>query len=332
MKGLSKPISSPGRTDKFPPPLMRFLRSNAGSRSRGRSRSSPMFMRKKNSVAIETTQEPSSPKVTCIGQVRVRRSSKSSSAAAGGISRSKSVRKTRRPSSSTTSKQQPCWWVRKLLFCRRISRKFGKPKPISSFFRKWAFFCGFGCRKIRDNTDSPPRVEPDPKAPTQEEEPGCNSTSSGRRCGGGSKAQPENKENTVGSSSSPPNYAFFLTRCRSAPYRSSSLACRFWGSPLNATEPEAPETEPENLPQEEKPSSSPRKSQETEASASSDDVKTKEEEEKEETNKVEPIGKSAVHPLLLTRCKSEPARSGERLNPDAGYWRRRRFAEPHPSS
>ncbi|XP_031111170.1 uncharacterized protein LOC116015278 [Ipomoea triloba] len=328
MKGLSKPISSPGRTDKFPPPLMRFLRSNAGSRSRGRSRSSPMFMRKKNSVAIETTQEPSSPKVTCIGQVRVKRSSKSSSTAgagAAGISRSKSHRKTRRTSSS---KQQPCWWVRKLLICRGISRKFRKPQPISSFFRKWAFFCcGFGCRKIRDNTDPPPRVDPDPKGPTQEEETGCNSTTSGR---GGDK--PENKENTVGSSSSPADYAFLLTRCRSAPYRSSSLACRFWGSPLNA-----PETEPENLPQEEKVSSSPRKSQETEDSPSSDDAKTKEEEEeeeeeKQETSKVEPIGKSAVHPLLLTRCKSEPARTGERLNPDAGYWKLRRFAEPHPSS
>nr|GMD69919.1 chromo domain-containing protein cec-1 [Ipomoea batatas] len=165
MKGLSKPISSPGRTDKFPPPLMRFLRSNAGSRSRGRSRSSPMFMRKKNSVAIETTQEPSSPKVTCIGQVRVKRSSKSSSTAGAGISRSKSHRKTRRTSSS---KQQPCWWVRKLLICRGISLKFRKPQPISSFFRKWAFFCcGFGCRKIRDNTDPPPRVDPDPKEPAR---------------------------------------------------------------------------------------------------------------------------------------------------------------------
>ncbi|OMO73477.1 hypothetical protein COLO4_27061 [Corchorus olitorius] len=72
MKISGKPISSPGRTEKYPPPLMRFLRSNVGSRSRGRSRSSPMFVRKKN-TAIET-QEPSSPKVTCMGQVRVKRS------------------------------------------------------------------------------------------------------------------------------------------------------------------------------------------------------------------------------------------------------------------
>ncbi|KAK7279371.1 hypothetical protein RJT34_24421 [Clitoria ternatea] len=74
MKLSTKPISSPGRTDKFPPPLMRFLRNNAASRSRGRSRSKTIFLRKKNTT-IET-QEPSSPKVTCMGQVRVKRSTK----------------------------------------------------------------------------------------------------------------------------------------------------------------------------------------------------------------------------------------------------------------
>ncbi|TKY52901.1 hypothetical protein E2542_SST24423 [Spatholobus suberectus] len=70
MKPPAKPISSPGRTEKFPPPLMRFLRNNAGSRSRGRSRSTTMFLRKKNTAT--ETQEPSSPKVTCMGQVRVK--------------------------------------------------------------------------------------------------------------------------------------------------------------------------------------------------------------------------------------------------------------------
>ncbi|PNY01703.1 hypothetical protein L195_g025004, partial [Trifolium pratense] len=37
MKLTSKTISSPARTEKFPPPLMRFLRTNAGSRSSRRS-------------------------------------------------------------------------------------------------------------------------------------------------------------------------------------------------------------------------------------------------------------------------------------------------------
>ncbi|KAI8001371.1 hypothetical protein LOK49_LG09G01417 [Camellia lanceoleosa] len=74
MEILAKLISSSlSKIDKFPPPLIRFLRSNVGSKSRGKSRPSPMFMRKNNTTTtsmIETTQEPSSPKVTCIGQVR----------------------------------------------------------------------------------------------------------------------------------------------------------------------------------------------------------------------------------------------------------------------
>ncbi|KAG5106554.1 hypothetical protein JHK82_043524 [Glycine max] len=73
----AKPILSLGRTEKFPPPLMRFLRSNVASRSSRRYKSSPMFRRKKNSTTIETqTQEPSSPKVMCMGQVRVKCPSK----------------------------------------------------------------------------------------------------------------------------------------------------------------------------------------------------------------------------------------------------------------
>ncbi|KAL2323278.1 hypothetical protein Fmac_027657 [Flemingia macrophylla] len=74
---MKKGICSPGRTEKFPPPLMRFLVNSAGSGSRSRSRSrsrgrsswrstTTMFLRKKN-----TATEPSSPKVTCMGQVRV---------------------------------------------------------------------------------------------------------------------------------------------------------------------------------------------------------------------------------------------------------------------
>ncbi|KAH1233071.1 hypothetical protein GmHk_09G025594 [Glycine max] len=56
---------------------MRFLKSNDASRSNRKSKSSPMFVRKKNTTTIETqTQEPSSPKVTCIGQVRGKRPSK----------------------------------------------------------------------------------------------------------------------------------------------------------------------------------------------------------------------------------------------------------------
>lgn len=80
MKGAgAKEISSPSRkesaAENYPPPLtLRFLRSNVRNKSRGRalSRSSPTFIaRKKNVAATIETQEPSSPKVSCLGQVRV---------------------------------------------------------------------------------------------------------------------------------------------------------------------------------------------------------------------------------------------------------------------
>lgn len=74
-----RPVSSPGQVEKYPPPFMWFLKSNSngGSRSRGKgkSRASPLFVRRNKSAATAAvTQEPSSPKVTCMGQVRVRRS------------------------------------------------------------------------------------------------------------------------------------------------------------------------------------------------------------------------------------------------------------------
>ncbi|XP_035545309.1 uncharacterized protein LOC109012822 [Juglans regia] len=144
MKLSSKPISSPGRTEKFPPQLMRFLRTNVGSgsrsRSRGRSRSSTMFFRRKNAAAIET-QEPSSPKVTCMGQVRVRRSSKQAASAGTGRSR---VAGTRRR----------CKWLRNVLFCHPLARKI-KPPLCQTTWRKWVLFFQVGfLRKTEIRGDS----------------------------------------------------------------------------------------------------------------------------------------------------------------------------------
>ncbi|OVA00011.1 hypothetical protein BVC80_8595g20 [Macleaya cordata] len=77
MKVSSKSIHSPGRSEKFREPslslsssLSRRLRSN-GSMKGGQA--SPMFPTgsKKKGSSFETA-EPSSPKVTCIGQVRVK--------------------------------------------------------------------------------------------------------------------------------------------------------------------------------------------------------------------------------------------------------------------
>ena len=33
----------------------------------------------------------------------------------------------------------------------------------------------------------------------------------------------------------------------------------------------------------------------------------------------------SVRPLILTRCKSEPTRTEEKLDPDSNFWKRRRL-------
>ncbi|THG18831.1 hypothetical protein TEA_017470 [Camellia sinensis var. sinensis] len=255
----TKPISSPSRTEKFPPPLMmKFLRTNPGSRSRGRSRSSPMFIRKKNTTVIESQQEPSSPKVTCIGQVRVRSLTR----------RSKELQQS------------------------SLTGEIGDQSNQKS-------------KNIEDESDDEDELETHVKVAAL-------------------------------NSSSPPKNALLLTRCRSAPYRSSSLASQFWGSPLEA----ASETEEgceedralQHLQQMEN-----REESESEVNCGESEGKLRFSREnegsingkfKEESDIGEVETGGAV--ILLRRCKSEPARRGERLNLEASFWRHRRlgFAEP----
>ncbi|KAL4560535.1 hypothetical protein LXL04_032687 [Taraxacum kok-saghyz] len=96
MKLPAKPISSPGKTDDFPPPLMMFPRSK--SKRGSRSRAKPMFFRKIN-TGKDPIQEPSSPKVTCIGQVRVSRSNNKQPTTGTG---------------TTTIAFRSCRWLQKL--------------------------------------------------------------------------------------------------------------------------------------------------------------------------------------------------------------------------
>ncbi|KAJ8532861.1 hypothetical protein K7X08_015750 [Anisodus acutangulus] len=295
MKGSAKPISSPGRTEKFPPPLMRFLKSNVGNKSRGRTRASPMFMRKNNDVALETTQEPSSPKVTCIGQVRARRSSKSTAT-------------TRRPS-STRKKQQK---KEKKSCCFNIRwKKLNIPKSLVSVLKKWVrCYCG----KRVETVDSSLLVESSRRVQSR-----VSITTENVATTTNAKMVTENEEGFVGldsNSNNPPKNALLLTRCRSAPYRSSSLASRLWGSPSESQMHQNNVRELAEKPVLENPiSPGSRRSHESEEMQSS----TNSEEEKNG-------GGAYVHPLLLTRCKSEPARTGERLNPT-------RFTdELHPQS
>ncbi|GER28691.1 arabidopsis thaliana genomic DNA [Striga asiatica] len=225
MRALSKPLSSPGRAEKFPPPLMRILRTNPGSRSRGRSRSSPIFhlrsRRRPPGGAIEAAQEPSSPKVTCIGQVRVRR------------------RKTgAAPAVDLRLRRRRHW-----LSCGKISCAFPR-KPLGRFFRSM----------FRELLESSPQ-----------------------------------------SSRSPPRNALLLTRCRSAPYRSSSLGGRFWA--------------------EEKGEIISKLSEENSAIDEPGDVKGEEigKRVEDDLKNVDNCKGVSGAPLMLTRCKSEPAWRGERL-------------------
>lgn len=343
----AKPISSPGRADKFPTPLMmRFLRSNVGSRSRGRSRSSPMFIMrpKKNAAAAinDAQQEPSSPKVTCIGQVRARRSGSKSKTTSRAIKRLPPP-----PSSccscscsSSSCCSSGCCLPATLPCCRLNVPGFRKPRSFCRPFCKLVLFFRFGyCKKIDARNDcfspSSSRVAVSTTQRGQNHVNSANSSSvvgdiEDNEANGG-----ETKKDFIESSTtSPPKNALLLTRCRSAPYRSSSLASRFWGSPLGASDNNNKETDrsPENeLPQmpnspnnygyeavESRSSSGHGESGSEELSSSSNGRGSN-----EATNTQEMGG--SIHPLLLTRCKSEPARTGERLNPEIiNQWQQQR--------
>ncbi|XP_075489689.1 uncharacterized protein LOC142528525 [Primulina tabacum] len=287
MLALSKPISSPSRTDKFPPPLLKFLRSNAGSRSRGRSRTSPIFYtrsRKIDAALNGNIQEPSSPKVTCIGQVRVRRSAVSKVEKPGGAA----------------ARRHTCWWVKKALFGEKnFTLSCCRKRSFRRIFCKWGLFFRSGyCKKV-DATEDSFRAYSDQKTENYE------------YFGAGVQ---EFKRDFLESPSSPPKNALFLTRCRSAPYRSSSLGGRFWRSPLSEN---TDENEPENEAKSEE-LTEPRYENSPESVKESENSANIEQESEE-------IAIHSLHPLLLTRCKSEPARTGARLDPEATLWRQRKL-------
>ncbi|XXG74828.1 hypothetical protein AAC387_Pa07g3446 [Persea americana] len=274
-KSSSKPSisSSPNRSEKFqppPPPLTRFLRTNASNRSRGRSLSSPMFssvvLRKKKSD-IET-QEPTSPKVTCIGQVRVRRSSKPK------------PNPNPNPNPNPTKAPLTCKWLQRFLFCSPFSRK--PKKPYNPFWHRW--FKGYHHRKVPQVLEhssrrhfnfnfnfNPTREEPEEAKAKQ-----------------ASIAVVEEEEKEEESSvfapppSSPPKNALLLMRCRSAPHRSGNRL----GTVSLSLSP---------------------------AAGGAKEAEREEQEEDDDEEKMAQLGASS-RPLILTRCKSEPAsRSGSKI-------------------
>ncbi|KAK9072771.1 hypothetical protein SSX86_009206 [Deinandra increscens subsp. villosa] len=271
-----KPVSSPGRSDKYPPPLMRFLRTNVGSKSRRRSRSraTPLFFRKKNTL-LETTHEPSSPKVTCIGQVVVRRSHKN---------KTKNNKTTAAAATGSTSHRRRNH--------HRICRCLRKLKPTSFFtvWSKWVSFFRCGCRENSGDLHvSPPAsIEDQEKQEKQEKEQEKEESVTVRERG------------TInhGLISLSPKNRILLTRCRSATYTtSSSLGSVFRESRLM----EAVGGEEEEV---------------VEEVAGKMKVLVVNEKEVEDGGVNEGSGELKgvkVSPLILSRCKSEPARTWDRI-------------------
>ncbi|XP_073275503.1 uncharacterized protein [Primulina huaijiensis] len=143
MKALSLPISSPSRVEKFTPPqpLMRFLTGSVVSRSRARSRAVPLFG-KKNAAGLidETTREPSSPKVTCIGQVRARSATSESAL---------------NPRHTTGNRR--CWlWLKKPLFGYKLPCRFRRYRTFRELLFRWVLCrsrAGYG-KKVDAREDS----------------------------------------------------------------------------------------------------------------------------------------------------------------------------------
>ncbi|XP_073137816.1 uncharacterized protein [Henckelia pumila] len=301
------PVSSPSRAgaENFPPPLMRFLKRDLGSRSSGRPRASPMLIAKKNAAGvIETTQEPSSPKVTCFGQVSARRSANAKAKAAAS--------------------HRPWWRHKKALSCSKVGSRFGS----------WFLFCkSCYCKKVDAREDS---FRANTNQKCQKNDNGASVNKSDDDSSSSSSSSSENEVGGVkreklgvGIQESakdfvfcPPKNALILTRCRSAPYRSSSLAARIWGSPFEPAGTEAAKTEIEAKTEQESHPSPEKAAEESRISPGNSTKLETEKNANTESNDQDSKGTEGgevVHPLVLTRSKSEPARTGERLNPERSF-------------
>ncbi|KAL1210007.1 hypothetical protein V5N11_020568 [Cardamine amara subsp. amara] len=294
----SRPVSSPGRTEN-PPLLMRFLRTNVGSRSRGRYRTRrPIFFRRKNVAAAAETQEPSSPKVTCMGQVRIKRSKKPKPGTSRDAGRARESSRSRR-----------CGWVKNAFSCHPFTGKI-KPTCFSPVWRKWKSFSNVSFSRKSEKRSSSSRSEPifgrstvEPEEPeeTLKEE---------------NEVEEEEANANKSFTATPPRNAFLLTRCRSAPYRSPSLANNLWDEEVEETK-EAPlqrHASPENVSVSGESTTSVTETTETlEESAASEEAKRR------------VLGSPRQHRVVLTRCNSEPARIGEKLVPEISYRQNQRL-------
>ncbi|XP_044955572.1 formin-like protein 16 [Hordeum vulgare subsp. vulgare] len=377
---MKQPAASPGRAEKpqlpAPPGLARLLlsKSRRGARSRRAPATSPMFVsrgRSRAAAAAGADGEPSSPKVTCIGQVRMRKGKK------GG--------KKAPPVDKEGKGRGYCRCLKKAFLCGglfdfdRTTRRRKGPPPEAERARRspWVF-------SSRDVAVAAAPKAPDPASDRAEEEeersverdekadePGTDSRGKEEE---GECEEGEAAELVSSATATPPKNALLLMRCRSAPQnRSSPLTSRFAAgaapspvqemvdfavesiaatpppaspsprrpdmlSPWASPSPRKPDlVSPRASPSPRKPdmvqpprsSPSPRKLPDM-VSAESDDenekrqetaASTHEQEEKpheqdheaddddfnEEEDEAEEMRCSSARPLVLQRCKSEPA-------------------------
>ncbi|TVU18101.1 hypothetical protein EJB05_34171, partial [Eragrostis curvula] len=381
---MKPPAASPGRAEKpqlpapAPPGLARLLlsKSRRGGRSRRAPATSPMFVsRGHRSRAADG--EPSSPKVTCIGQVRMRKGK------GKGKAKKKNSAAAAAPKASAPEKARGyCRCLKKAFLCgglfdfdrRRRSTKAPSPEAERASRRSpWVFSSRdvavaaapkpVDARSARGEEEDDEtavgagvfgsmmgRAEAEEKAQL-----GINSSVSG---GGGEKEDEEEPEAQLVSSATttPPKNALLLMRCRSAPQnRTSPLTSRFpagiGAAPSTSPTRDAPPPSeiaaylsPSPRKQADKfspvPSPSPRKAAERFSPAPSpsprksemellvdedgeqqrhgpffavheraEEAVTREEEEEEadEDSEEDEMRCSSARPLVLQRCKSEPA-------------------------
>ncbi|KAJ4977175.1 hypothetical protein NE237_002281 [Protea cynaroides] len=264
MKISSKSILSPARTDKLREPalslsssLSRRLRSN-GSMKGGQA--SPMFPtgNKKRGSAFENP-EPSSPKVTCIGQVRVKSKNQ------GKKMRTRSKRRGEASFRKTEQTQEGIQQHHHECLPHRNQRWVHIPLTICEALRTFGaeFNCFLPCRSSCSSAHE-----------RQKEEKTRTDTTSSSSCGAvfarwlmaiqegeeekrteirlmvgeenswgktdavnvdvmeiGEKGEVEEIDEEEESICIPPRNALLLMRCRSESFRMSSLANRFWDSP-----------------------------------------------------------------------------------------------------
>ncbi|XP_006852558.2 probable serine/threonine-protein kinase kinX [Amborella trichopoda] len=328
MKLASKSILSPGRTDtKFREAPSRRLKSNGSVKGQ----SSPMFPTGRKKASGFETQEPSSPKVTCIGQVRVKTKQggrRARARQAGEVSFRGSSKREREQHDCLPHRNQK--WAHLFGFKREVSLNICE--ALRTFGAEFNCFipCGGGggatnnggsesnVQAVKEKEDGAASAcgavfakwlmvlqESDEKRlPLSEAEVGSEKRRLILADQGEEELEERREVNKVEVEEDddeaeeeeptiavPPRNALLLMRCRSEPLRMSALANRFWDSPVAGEEEHRHESEEEDDEEEE-----------------ADDEEEDEEEEEEEGVAV--TDEVATQEVLLQTLEEEEEEAG----------------------